>query len=461
MKRFFCILSLVFILGMVSAVAKTEISVDSDSYNLGSEIASSVSLLADAKMQGKFTLFMICNNKPADFYSTDVSLEPGFRTSLNPRFKASEEIKGNCYLKGEFLDMENRIAEEAESAKFEITKNLNIELEDRAVLAKPGGKAQVKGIVKDASDKVLQNAAVETTLEGRKYFQNTDGGKFHILVDVPAAIKSGENEIEIKASDDQGNEGSSFFTVDVAPAHSSIKIISNGTAIPGKGAYFTIELTDQAGDPAIETIAVDLTDEKGNKIFRKHVQSNTPFGYEFSQYLRPGKYNLRAEFKGVEGEFLINLSGLRKIDVTYKDGYAFVENIGNVNYEDEAEFVLEGNESSRTIKKKVSLEPGESAKIYLLRNLPNGVYDIKFIEKIGNEGLYEQIEKILAKAEEIADKNSIIEKASLKNVASYVIGADGLLAKHPAIASAALIGIVLFLVFKYSKRSLARIFRRK
>src|SRR3989344_5420150 len=169
MKRFFCILGLVFILSLISAAAKIEISADSDSYNIGDEIASSASLLADARMHGKFTLFMICGNKPADFYSDDVSLEPGFRTTLNPRFKASEEMAGNCYLKGELLDTENRVVEEAESARFRITKELNIDIVDQNVLVQPGGKAQAKGTVKDASGKALQNAEVEITLEGRKY----------------------------------------------------------------------------------------------------------------------------------------------------------------------------------------------------------------------------------------------------------------------------------------------------
>lgn len=461
MKRFFCILSLVFILSMISATAKIEISADLNSYNIGDEIASSASLLEDAKLQGKFTLFIICNNKPADFYSSDVSLEPGFRTTLNPRFKASEEMTGICHLKGELLDLENRVVEEAESSKFKITKDLSIELEGQIVSVQPGGKADINGILRDVSGNTLENAVIEIDFQGRKYSTKTDDGKFNFMLNVPTDIISGENGIRIKASDGKGNEGSSFFTINVAAAHSSIKIISNGTAVPGKEAYFTVELTDQAGDPIIENVAVDLTDEKGDKIFRKYAQSYTPFGYGFSQYQKPGTYKLRVEFSGIEDELFINLSELRKIDVTYKDGYAFVENIGNVDYEDEAEFVLDYNENSRTIKKRISLEPAESAKIYLLRNLPDGVYDIKFIEKIGNEGLYEQIEKILAKAEEIADKDSILEKASLKNIASYVIGADGLLARHPAIASVALIAAVLFLVFKYSKRALGRLFRRR
>src|SRR3989344_717518 len=199
MKRFFCILSLVFILSLISAAAKIEISTDLNSYNIGDEIVSSASLLADAKMQGKFMLSMICGNKPADFYSDDVSLEPGFRTTLNPRFKASESMVGNCYLKGELLDTENRVVEEAESARFRITKELNIELENQNVLVQPGGKAQAKGTVKDASGKVIQDAAVAIDFEGRKYSQKTDDGEFDVLVDVPIAIKSGENKIEIRA----------------------------------------------------------------------------------------------------------------------------------------------------------------------------------------------------------------------------------------------------------------------
>lgn len=461
MNRFFALSISIFIILSFSALGRIEIYADRETYNLGNNMKISASFAAEEDFMGKLILYWACGGDRLKLYETSVNAEKGFRSSYTPNAAASKDMIGECAIEGDLVNEAGETAESSSSKAIIITDSLDVKPTEEDIPALPGHISMVKGTVAEKSGISPKDAVIKIKFNNREYQKNANGGNFSFEVQIPPDIPSGRQEVSIEAADDAGNRGESEATIDIEAVPSSIRIIADKTAVPGKSTIFTIELLDQAAELLNKEVAAELTDAKGAKIFRKSFESNRQIEYEFSQYSKPGAYILRAQFDNLETYFSINITAARKIEVRYKNGYAYVENTGNAEYDNEVEFLLEGNSSNKKLRKNIKLGPGESTKVYLIRSLPEGVYDIKFIEKYGNRGIFEAAEKMIAEAERISH-SSAFEKISPRSIVSYVIGSDGIVTKHPAAAPSLLAIIILAIIIRYSgKSAIRRIFRRR
>ena len=179
------------------------------------------------------------------------------------------------------------------------------------------------------------------------------------------------------------------------------------------------------------------------------------------------------------------MTAIREVKIKYENEGVFIENIGNVPFEDELTFILESKQKKYPILKKISVEPGKLLSIDLSKEVPLGIYDIKLPMKEGLEPVREKVgeiiqsaaesaqeslinllpenENLLASDVEIHDNRPLYKKftGSLSSLGGTLVGADGLLAKNPLLAPAILIAIVLIIVFRYGRKPIIRLIKGK
>ena len=464
--------------------ADITLKTDQDVYNIGNKIRVSASILQNNNFEGLFRLTISCDNYKLEYFLTPVELESHFRTAVNaPELSATSSLLGNCIIIGRLATNNNLIVEEYNSNRFSITDKLSVLPVRENIIALPLESIQINGIINDAFGMNVLTALTKIELDNASYTFDAFDGKFNLTLELPNNIKSEKHTVKISASDARGNSGSSSIEIYITPVPSYVKTeVSKDELLPGSSVEIVASLFDQANDLINASLDLELTSPNNDKVFKKSVQSNEKIVYEFSQYAEPGKYTLVGSYKNLLSQALINITRIREVKVSYENETVFVENIGNVPFEDELTFFLESNLKKYPITKKVGVRPGKSLSIDLSKEVPSGIYDVIVALKEGIEptsgntignlvgtaeqslaNLLPEKETILADNVNIHDNRPVYKKVAtgLSAVSAALVGADGLLARNPVIAPAVLVTIILAIVFHYGKKPIIRLIKRK
>ena len=479
------LLFLMLLLIVPIVFADITIKTDQNIYNLGNKIKASASVLQSNNFEGLFKLTISCGNYKLQYFLTPISLEANFRTAVSvPELVATSSMLGSCNIIGDLLTNDNLIIEEKESNSFEVTNQLTVLPVNSKITSLPGDKIQITGIVNEAFGNNVLKAETKITLDNNSYTIDAIDGKFNLSLELQNNIKSGKHTIEISALDAKNNIGSASIELDITAIPTYIRLeLSNNQLLPGTKIDITSSLYDQADDLINASLDLELTSPSGNKVFRKVVQSNDKISYEFSQYAEPGLYTLVSNYKNLLTQSTINITTIREVKVKYENETVFIENIGNIIFEDELTFILESELKKYPILKKINVEPGKILNIDLSKEVPLGVYDIKIPFKEGlssKEKINETIEKLKSIQQKLIDskpdyKNILASKVTIhdnrpvyKRVASgfasisgALVGADGMLAKNPLIAPIILVVILLLIIFRYGRKPIIRLIRGK
>lgn len=245
---------------------------------------------------------------------------------------------------------------------------------------------------------------------------------------------------------------------------------------PGEKIAITASLYDQADELINLSLDLELISPSDDKIFKKVVQSNEAMEYEFSQYSQPGTYLLKGAYKNLIAQAEITVATVKQVSVKYENESVFVENIGNVPFIDELTFILQNELKKYAITKKISVDPGKILSIDLSKEVPTGVYSVlapfkeslqPFKESL-NESLQnfltnEAEEAILASDVTIHDNRPLYKRMGtvLSSINANITGANGLLAKNPFIAPIALLIILSLIIFRYGRKPIMNLFKRK
>lgn len=478
---------LIFFLTIPIVLADITIKTEQNVYNLGNKIKASASVLQSNNFEGLFKLTLSCVNYKLQYFLTPISLEANFRTAVNvPELAVTSSMLGNCTLIGDLVTNDNLIVEEKESNSFSVTNQLTVLPVKSKITALPAESIQIVGVINEAFGNNVLKASTKIILDNNSYTIDAIDGKFNLTLDIPKNIKSGKHTIEISASDSKNNQGSALIEVDITAIPTYIKLdLSINQLLPGSKVEITSSLYDQADDLVNTSLDLELISPNGNKVFRKIVQSNEKISYEFSQYAEPGLYALVNIYKNLLAQSSINITTIREVKIKYENETVFIENIGNIPFEDELTFILESELKKYPILKKINVEPGKILNIDLSKEVPLGIYDIKLPIKEGIEPIKEKInetvqslaeslqesisnllpekESVLADDVTIHDNRPVYKKiaSGLSSISGALVGADGLLAKNPLIAPITLVVIVLLIIFRYGRKPLMRLIRGK
>ena len=479
MKKALSFLIVFFVIPVV--FADITITTDQQVYNLGNKIKASASMLQANDFDGLFKLTLTCENYKMEYFLTPISLESNFRTAVDvPELAATSSMLGNCAIKGDLLTNDDQIVEEKLSSSLSITSQLSVLPAQSRLTALPGDSILIAGIVNEAFGNNVLKASTEVGLDNNSYIVNAVNGKFNLTLELSKHIKSGKHTIGISASDSKGNSGDSTVELEATAIPTYVQIeLGSAQIAPGSKTWITSSLHDQADDMINTSLDLESVSAKGDKVFRKVVQSGERIDYEFSQYAPPGIYTLTATYNGLLAQSSINITTVREVKVKYENETVLIENIGNVIFEDELTFILEG-EQKYPVARKVEIEPGKTISIDLSKEVPFGIYDIlapikEGLEPIGMDDALQNViesakeslgdfipdENILASDVTIHDNRPIYKKVAtgFSSVSASLVGADGLLTKSPLVGPMILIAILLILVFRYGRKPIMRMIK--
>ncbi len=479
-----CLLFLIAILVMPAVFAEITITTNQPIYNLGNKLKVSASVMHDNNFDGLFKLTLSCGNYKLQYFLIPVSLESNFRTAVNvPEVVVASSMTGDCSITSSLETYDSAVVQEQQSNSFSITNQLTVLPVNSKVTSLPGETIQIAGILNEAFGNNVIKAQTKISLDNNSYTVNAVDGKFNLTLEVPKHIKSGKHTIEIIASDSKDNIGESSIELEIIAVPSYIKTELSGYNFePGSKINIVSSLYDQADDLINATLDLELTSPSKNNVFRKIVQSNEKIDYEFSQHAEPGTYVLVSTYKSLSTQSLINITTIREVLVKYDNESVFIENIGNILFEDELTFILESELEKYPITKNIKIEPGKIIKFDLSEEVPLGVYDVvisikeglKPISEILNQTIQnitnfsqESLSNIWSSASILADDVTIHDNrpiykkiaSGVSSVSGALVGADGLLTRNPILAPLVLVVIVLLLVVRYARKPIMKMFK--
>ena len=480
------VLFFLFILIIPFAFADITMTTDQSIYNLGNKIKASASVLQSNNFEGLFKLTIDCGAYKLQYFLTPISLEANFRTAVNvPELAATASMLGNCIITGDLATNDNLLIEKKNSINFGVANQLIVLPVKSKITAFPSDKILISGVLNEAFGNNVLKASTKISLDNYSHTIDAVDGKFNLTIELQNNIKSGKHTIEISASDSKNNFGSSSIEIEITAIPTYIKNdLSQIQILPGSKIEITSSLYDHADDLINASLDLELTAPAGIKVFRKVVQSNDKIDYEFSQYAEPGSYILASAYKNLITQTSINITTIREVKIKYENETVFVENTGNVPFEDELTFILESGLKKYPIIKKIIIEPSKVMSIDLSKEIPLGVYNVKIPIKEGLEPIKGKVEEtfqniagtvqeslssllpqesVLAANVTIHDNRPAYKKIAggVASISSRLVGADGILAKNPLVSPIILTLIVLLLVIRYGRKPIMRMIKGK
>src|SRR3989338_2926131 len=480
------VIILILLLAMLPSVfAEITVKTSQPVYNIGNSIGSSVSVARESSFEGLFKMSIDCGSYKLDYFLTPLKLESNFVTAVNiPELTASKAMVGKCNLLGSILS-EGQFIEQSKLNDFIITNQLTILPIQGRVTALPADSVQIAGIINAAFGNNVLKATAAISLENQSIIVDSVDGKFNATLRIPKNIKSNLHSFEISAADSKGNSAKSSIELYVNPIPSHLTIDLTGSDfLHGKKLGITSTIFDQADDAINDSLDLEMDSPSNEKIFAKIVQSNERIDYEFSQYSKPGIYSLKASYRNIIAQANVNITKIREVKIKYQNESVFVENIGNVLFEDELSFVLQSSSNKYPIIRMVKIEPGKTLVMDLSKEVPFGIYDILFPLKEGFDLVSEKLnitlgnlapqnaldlsgflpgkDDVLADDVVIHDNRPVYKKVAsgFSSVSTFLVGADGVLTKNPIVAPMIILSIILLIFIRYAGKPILRMLRR-
>ncbi len=459
MSKKILLYSLLLILLSSISFALIDISTTQNTYNLGNKIKVQASILKEENFDGILSLTLNCKNKNTQFFLTPISLQSNFRTSVQiPGFSADDSMLGNCSIRGVLLKNDEAI-EGYYSNSFTISNKLIIEPFTQEIETTPGDIITIDGEILYASGNTPSDVKMTSQFNEKYSSTKTLNGDFTSIIKIPKIIKSGEHTITLEAFDSNFNRGSAPITINIIPQPTRIELeLTKQSLNPKESVSFHPILLDQNNDPLLTPIELELKNPTGIKIFKKTVDPNTDIEHIIGQFDTPGTYTLEASLELLDTTESFAVLTKREVKITYQGDSVNVENIGNILYDDDLDFKLDGDKDY-TITEKITLEPGEATTIDLTKEIEQGEYDILLEDDnnqtvtIEKEIVEEEKSNVVASQVKLDDNRPAPVKviSGFSKLTGAVIGSDGLIADHPFMAPALLVLIILGIVTYYNR----------
>jgi len=435
---------------------------DQEVYNLGDKISPVISIKEDQDYNGFFNLRLICDDYDLQYYTSPLSIEENVRTQVTvPELTLFESMKGDCRIKAGFVEGDGTKVDSTSSNDFLVTDEINIAT-DENIIAKPGEEIVISADIRKQSTEALSEGTAEIHFNNEKFEIDVISGKLEHTLELNYDAETGDVPIRIIIEDKYGNRGKKTITLTILSIPSKIENqIEEYVLVPGDSFKSKIILYDH-NDIIIDGIDINVKifNPDGHIITETDVESLATFGLDTDMSFIPGDYSIVSQFEvvsqfeDIEEQSFFTIDEIRKISMRQEGNIVYVENIGNVEYEDETTIILESDGKSYLINKKIKIDPGEILMIDLSKEVPEGTYDIILPE----DAVEEETGEIFGPTNiindvAIEDNRNAAKKTvdGVNSVTGAVISTAKVVASKPALASILLVTIILAIITYYGR----------
>ncbi|HLC58023.1 MAG TPA: hypothetical protein VJH95_05595, partial [Candidatus Nanoarchaeia archaeon] len=149
-------------------------------------------------------------------------------------------------------------------------------------------------------------------------------------IDTSKSIKSGENSIMLKASDEHGNIGEGLMSFRVIPVPTKLIVNKNKQEyLPGDNVEINTYLYDQAGDLLENDAVVSVKDADG-----KEVESGVgSLVFKLGEQAVPGEWEITAQDDKLAVDDVLIVKEVGNLSVALVGQDVFLKNVGNIEFD--------------------------------------------------------------------------------------------------------------------------------
>lgn len=429
MRKLLLLLLIILLVPFVFADISLE-SKPQQIYNLGDQLILSFTVQESAA-DAIFKVNLDCSPYALNYFTNLISLEDNVSLTIPvPNLKISKDMLGACKLKAFLTSFDKETIAKFESDEFLITDELKISFELERTEFLPGESVLISS---DAGVNVMV------------FFQNQElnfNPDEEITFTLETAIASGSQEVILIAEDEFGNKVEKTVGFVVLPVPTLLEIsLAKSDFLPGESVKITVSLLDQAGAQISDK---DLNFKLGEDIISTTIKANNPVSFDLPEFLSPETYTIIASYEEISAETPITIQEVKELEIVFQDNLAYVKNIGNIDYNEDVDFNLEG-ENSRTVTKKIRLDPDETTIIDLSKEVPEGSYEVSSPETEATAEV------------ELEDNRNIVKKTSqgLGSITGAVISEGNNVSFAPFIFIGLLVVVIFGFVFFRKKKKVS------
>ena len=353
--------------------ALAEITVDPiarERYNLGDRVNVKGIVALDQDLQGSMKVDLKCENNTLPVYFSLLDLKSGESQNYDLNIPTKESLQGDCY----FLIGVNGVAENFEKTSdgFVITNELNIDVSINKILANPGEVLVITGNAKKASGDAVEDSSATLIIDGESGLVTLKDGVFTYNLELSPSEDSGKHSIEFTVDDGNGNSGKDDTSFKVNAVLSKIDLMIDKSYVPGENIIGKALLYDQAGVLMSGDGSVDIYNSNGEIEFSKNIKDDESFEFALNSFSIPGNWRISVVFGDLEANKHIEVQEVKKIDTWLEGGFFYIENVGNVDYNDPLEITLEGSDMKVGVIKETSLKPNQTIQFDLDKEVKYG-----------------------------------------------------------------------------------------
>lgn len=458
-----------FLLLVPLAFAEMQMSLPKkDPYNLGDKVDPEISMKLQQHYSGFFKMYILCTTYSLQYYTVPLEAESGFRAQIDiPPLALFEQMLGECKLRADFDSVNGDRIESIESPSFQVSNEFAIELSNQLVV-KPGEDISIIGEARKKNNESIEKADAQLTFLGKQYAANITFGRFEQKIKVENSIEAGNFPLYVQASDKHDNHGQQAFGIEVLPIPTKIENqLSSNKLMPSDKLTAKITLFDHTHKVlANRSINVKLLDPNTKLIGQKDLQSTGYFEFAASDVQEPGTYYIISSFQDVKEQSNFVVEAVKRIKMRQESGIVYIENAGNIAYNEEATIILESDGKKYAITKKIDLKPKEQLFIDLSNEVPKGNYEITLPPIASNDSNNAQknasAQNVFLNVPVEDNRNALKKiKDGLSIVTGMVVSTAGYVASRPALATTILVIIIIATMIHYSRGFLGKFGKKK
>lgn len=415
---------------------------DKDIYNLGEQIKPYISIKENENVTGFLKMQLTCGEYTLQYFTTPLNVEANSRTAVDiPELKLLKDMVGVCRIKATFQESDGKKIDSVNSNTFIVSDKILIDMTD-TFQAHPGDTIILTGSLMKESNDDLGSAEADFTYLDKSTHSEISSGKLTYSLGVSYDSKSGTFPFQIIVKDKYGNEGKKEVTITIISVPTRIKNqIENDVLQPGDVLQSKIILYDQNAEiieDAQITVKVFGPDEL--LLEEKEVNSLDVFEFATNSKAQPGTYFLLSATDELKQQDSFTVEEVRKVSMKQANNAIYLENVGNVNYEDNLDIILENEENKFLVTEKVDMAPGQTLTLDLSKEVPQGIYDISIAQHN-----FENVQ--------IDDNRPVMKKYAdtLPLITGAVVNGAGFVVSRPWLASVIIVIIILGIVTYYGK----------
>ncbi len=371
----------VFAVMLLASLASAEVSLSQPRgvYNIGDELALSITLRSAQSAEGFLKITFICANQTSDIYLAPIAVhanqEKRVDTNITLGRSFLRDLGGECSL------LISSPVGDATSQSFEISDEVEVSFNLNKLGFSAGEQVQIRGNLLKPNTKPF-SGFVEITLDGTdvRMIRPAGGNQFQLNVTLPENLRSGTYRLQVRAyekdvNDEVTNEGMDATSISVSKIPQKIEIaIATQSVVPGNAISFKVFLYDQANEEVQGDVSVVIKEPEDEIIMQQLVKTNEVITYPIEQNANPGYWKIEATFQQLNVRRLFYVENQELATFEIIGDTLLIRNIGNTPYRKAVQIAI-GDEVEI---KELELDVGDERRFRLVA--PDGIYRVSITD---------------------------------------------------------------------------------